>query len=211
MVLHQIPQINSQQREFFSKGHTLDIDFRRNQLRQLLENTRKHEAALLAALKQDLGKPETEAFVGEIAFCYEELRLAIKKLNRWSKPTRVPGQWHQALARCRIHSQPLGQVLIIGPWNYPVQLILAPLIGALAAGNTVVLKPSELAPQTSRCLAELIKKTFPPEQVWCIEGGAEISQALLAEKWNHIFFTGGLRVGKVVMEAASKYLTPVTL
>jgi len=206
-----VPAILSHQRKFFATGRTLEADFRRESLRKLADSIRKHELEILEALRQDLGKCETEAFIGEVAFSLDEIKFTLKHLNGWMKPRRVSTPLVQAVGSSYIHQEPLGVVLIIGPWNYPFQLLIAPLIGALAAGNCAIVKPSELAPATSKVTAKVLRDAFDESFVATVEGGIEASQALLAQRFDHIFFTGGTAVGKVVMTAAAKYLTPVTL
>lgn len=200
-----------QQRDFFRTHKTKPIEFREAQLRALRDAIRESEQAVYAAVQSDLGKCAEEAFLGEIGLVYEEIGFALKNLRRWMRPEWVPTPLLSAIGRSQIHRDPLGVVLIIGPWNYPFQLLAAPLVAALAAGNCAVLKPSELAPATSKIVAKLVKETFEPEVVTVMEGGVDLSTALLAEKWDHIFFTGGTAIGKVVMTAAAKHLTPVTL
>ncbi len=140
-----------------------------------------------------------------------EIRLSIKKLSRWAKPKKVSASWINFPSSEWIHKEPYGSVLVIAPWNYPFQLALSPVIGAIAAGNTVVLKPSEMSPHTSAILKEIIEAVFSPEHVTVVEGGIEISQELLAQRWDYIFFTGSTQVGQIVYESAAKHLTPVTL
>ena len=160
-------------------------------------------------LSRQTSVPESEAYL-EIA-SIGEVNYALKNLKSWVKPRKVPASIDQFPASARIYPEPLGVVLIIGPWNYPFQLMISPLVGAIAAGNCALLKPSEIASHTSEVVADMISKTFDPAYVAAVEGGVEISQQLLAEKFDHIFFTGGTKIGRIVMEAAAKHLTPVTL
>jgi acyl-CoA reductase-like NAD-dependent aldehyde dehydrogenase len=199
------------QREFFATGRTRSLDFRLDALRKLKAAVKASEEEIFTALKSDLGRSPTETYIGEVGFLYEEIRYTLKHLKGWAKPRRVWSPITTALSKSRVYYEPLGVVLVIGPWNYPFQLILAPLVGAIAAGNCAVLKPSELAPATSRVLAKIIREAFDPGFVTVTEGGVETSQALLEERFDHIFFTGGANVGRVVLTAAAKYLTPVTL
>lgn len=199
-----------QQRQFFATGATKDVEFRIAQLKALRQAIVSHQAAILDALKADLHKSVFEAYAAEIGVV-QEIDQALKSIRRWVKPKSVSVSLMQAPGRARIQPEPLGLVLIVGPWNYPVQLMISPLVGAIAAGNCVVLKPSELAPHTSQIIAEIIHKTFDPHYISVFEGGVEVSQALLAEKFDHIFFTGGTAIGKIVMAAAAQHLTPVTL
>ncbi|MDZ7958928.1 MAG: aldehyde dehydrogenase [Aulosira sp. DedQUE10] len=205
-----VADIIRKQREFFQTGKTKDVAFRIAQLKILKQAILENEQAIVQALKADLHKPEFETYATEI-FVIKEIDYAIKHINTWTKPQKaaVPIDFFQYSAK--IYSEPLGVVLIIGPWNYPFNLIIAPLVGAIAAGNCTILKPSELAPHTSSLLAEMIAKYFDPAYIALVEGGVETSKNLLAEKFDYIFFTGGTTVGKIVMEAAAKNLTPVTL
>jgi aldehyde dehydrogenase (NAD+) len=209
-IRDQISSIIQQQRSFFGTSKTKDVDFRLTQLRALRQAVVEHQDAVIAALKADLGKPEPEAYLTEIGVT-KEIDYAIKHLRVWAKPQKVSLPLEQLPGSARIYAEPLGVTLIIGPWNYPFHLMILPLVGAIAAGNCALLKPSELAPHTSRVLAELIQATFDPAYITVIEGGLEVSQALLDQKFDHIFFTGGTAIGKIVMAAAAKHLTPVTL
>ncbi|WP_069789466.1 aldehyde dehydrogenase [Cyanobacterium sp. IPPAS B-1200] len=198
-----------EQRKFFASGQTKSYDFRLQQLKKLKEAIALRQDKILEALHQDLGKPSLEG-------CFElavisEISYAIKNLKKWMKPKRVSAGIENFPACAKIHSEPLGVVLIIGPWNYPFTLMISPLLGAIASGNCAMLKPSELAPHTSALITELIKDIFPPEYICIQEGGVEVAQELLATKFDHIFFTGGTKIGQIVMESAAKQLTPVTL
>lgn len=199
------------QRAYFATGQTRDIDFRIEQLRRLKNAIVKNEAQIMKAVKADMNKPEFEAFTSEIALCIEEISHAIKSLPQWSRPKRVRTPIMHFISSSRIITEPVGVVLIIAPWNYPFQLSIAPLIAALSAGNCAVVKPSELAPNTSAVITKILSETFDPAYVRSVEGGVETTTALLKERFDHIFFTGGTAVGRVIMEAASKHLTPVTL
>lgn len=212
-MIAQLPirDIICQQREFFNTGKTKDIGFRITQLKKLEKAVIEHEAAIIAALKADLHKSEFETYSTEIALCKKEINYALKHIENWTKPQKANIPLEQLPGFGRIYPEPLGVVLIISPWNYPFLLIIAPLIGAIAAGNCAVLKPSEIAAHTSKLLADIFSKYFDPAYIAVVEGGVEISQQLLAEKFDHIFFTGGTTIGKKVMEAAAKHLTPVTL
>ncbi len=199
------------QRDFFQTGKTKDIPFRIQQLKTLKHAIIDNEAAIFHALKADLNKPLEESFTAEIVLVVKEIEYAIKHLKNWTKPKKAQIPWQFIPASAKIYPQPLGVVLIIGAWNYPFQLVIAPLIGAIAAGNCAIVKPSEIASQTSNLIAEIFEKYFDKSYLAAIEGGVETSQQLLAEKFDYIFFTGGNAVGKIVMEAAAKNLTPVTL
>lgn len=198
-----------QQRQFFTTGKTKNVEFRIAQLKRLKKSVSDYQEQIAAAVKADLNRPKFEAYF-ELGFV-TEINYTIKHLKSWSKPKKVSTSIEQFPSGAQIYPEPLGVVLIIGAWNYPFQLIISPLVGAIAAGNCAILKPSEIATNTSKLVADLIANTFDPAYIAAIEGGVETSQQLLAEKFDHIFFTGGTRVGKVVMKAAAKNLTPVTL
>lgn len=207
-----VPSVSAlltEQRQFFATGATKPLDFRLQQLRRLKAAILERQTDIVEAAKADLGRPEYEGYF-EIGVLME-LNHILKRLKCWIKPRRAGVPLSQWPASAWVQPDPLGAVLIIGPWNYPFQLLISPLMGAIAAGNCAILKPSELAPATSRVVAELVESTFAPNHVAVVEGGVETAQALLAQKFDHIFFTGGTRVGQIVMEAAAKQLTPVTL
>ncbi|MBD2260720.1 aldehyde dehydrogenase [Pseudanabaena sp. FACHB-2040] len=197
------------QRDFFATGVTKALDFRIDQLKRLKAAVLKYQDDIVAAAKADLGRPEYEAYfeIGVLS----ELDFIVKHLKSWAKPKRVGVTLTQLPASAWIQPEPKGVVLILGPWNYPFQLVISPLMGAIAAGNCALVKPSEIAPATSQVVAKLIKDTFDPAYIAVVEGGVETAQELLAHRFDHIFFTGGTRVGKVVMAAAAQHLTPVTL
>ena len=195
----------------FETGLTKSRSWRLSQLDALEHFLMEREQDILDALDADLGKPAMEAFGSEIGFPISELRLARKKLTAWMKPERVRTSLLAMPGRSYIYREPLGVTLIIAPWNYPFQLIVLPLIGAIAAGNCAALKPSDLAPHVSALLAKWIPKYFDRKAIRVIEGGAQETTALLRQNWDHIFYTGNGRVGRIVMEAAAKHLTPVTL
>ncbi|MEH1793279.1 aldehyde dehydrogenase [Nostoc sp.] len=208
--LSNIGDIIQNQREFFETGKTKDVAFRIEQLKNLKQAIIEHEQAIVEALHADLHKPEVETYLTEIGVV-KEIDYAIKHLNTWTKPKKAAVSFDFFSYSARIYPEPLGVVLIIGPWNYPFQLIISPLVGAIAAGNCAIIKPSEIASHTSDVIAKIIAKHFDPAYIAVVEGGVEASQKLLAEKFDHIFFTGGTAVGKIIMAAAAKYLTPVTL
>jgi aldehyde dehydrogenase (NAD+) len=203
--------IIASQRAYFQSGATRSNDFRLAQLRTLRDLLESNDADLLAALNADLGKSPQEAYTSEIAFLLGEIRHAIRRLPAWTKPERRKSPFIAWPARSVVRSEPLGVALIIGPWNYPLQLLLAPLIGAISAGNCAILKPSEMAPHTAELVGRLIRAAFPEEYIACVQGGRETAEALLAEKFDTIFFTGSTRTGKAVMAAAARHLTPATL
>ncbi|MCY1018191.1 aldehyde dehydrogenase family protein [Pyxidicoccus sp. MSG2] len=199
------------QRAYFETRVTLPLEWRREQLQALERAARKYEAEILAALKADLSKSAEEAYLTEVGSIYGELKGALKNVKAWMKPRKGSAPLVIQPARAYQYVEPLGVTLIIAPWNYPYQLAIAPLIGALAAGCTAVVKPSELSPATSSVLARMLGEAFPPEVVSVVEGGVAESQALLAERWDLIFFTGGTSVGRIVAEAAARHLTPTVL
>ncbi|MEM8638591.1 MAG: aldehyde dehydrogenase [Cyanobacteria bacterium P01_G01_bin.54] len=207
----QTQSLIAAQRNFFCTGQTRAYDFRMAQLQKLQAAIVADEAQILAALHQDLHKPAFEAVAAEIILVQDEITYARKHLKRWLRPQRVSAPLSQLPAKARIVPEPLGEVLIIGPWNYPFQLIIAPLIGAIAAGNCAILKPSELAPHTSAVIRDLITATFDSAYITVVEGDKDVTQDLLQHRFDHIFFTGGTGVGKIIMRAAAEHLTPVTL
>ncbi len=184
---------------------------RRAALEKLSDMVRRHEQEIFAAFESDFGKPEAEVIFSEILPVTQEVRHTLKHLRRWMKPRRVRASLPSFGTSARIMLQPRGVCLIISPWNYPLNLCLGPLVSCLAAGNSAILKPSEMTPAVSRLLARMVAETFPPDLVTVVEGGKDVSQALLALPFDHIFFTGSPAVGKVVMEAAARNLTSVTL
>lgn len=199
------------QRAFFAGGATRPVAFRRQALQRLRAAVVAHEADLLAALRADLGRPEAEAYASEVGFVLGELDFTLRRLEGWARPRRERTPMLLFPATSWIHPEPYGCTLVIGPWNYPLQLLLVPLVGALAAGNCVVLKPSELAPRTAEAVARIVAEAFDPAHVAVVQGGAEAVTDLLAQRFDYIFYTGGPRVGRIVMTAAARFLTPLTL
>jgi len=206
-----ISSIVENQREFFLTQKTKPISFRLEQLKKLKLVIEENENKIYEALSKDLGRPKFESYLTDFVVTIHAIKDAIKNLKRWSKPKKVPTPKILWPSRSEIHAEPYGVTLIIGPWNYPFQLIIDPLIGAIAAGNCAVLKPSELAPNTQKLICDLVNSIFDSNFVVSIGGGIPESQELLAQKFDYIFFTGGTSVGKIVYEAAAKNLTPVTL
>ena len=206
-----IPELVAAQRAYFQTGATQPAAFRLEQLERLRREMEARESEFLTALAADLGKPEIEAWISESAMVLSEIRHAQRHLHRWMKPRSAgvpllawPGRGH-------LRPEPLGVALIIGPWNYPVQLILAPLVAAIAAGNCAILKPSEHAPHTAAVITKMIRSCFPANYITVVEGERPAAEALLKEKFDHIFFTGSTATGRAVMTAAARHLTPVTL
>ncbi len=198
-------------RATFASGRTADLAWRRRQLQGVIDLVEQHEQRLLDAMAADLGKPAFDGWLTDLLTTRDEARFALAHLDRWVQPTSHPVPMVARPSKAWTEPQPLGVVLVIAPWNYPVQLVLSPLVGALAAGNCVLLKPSELAPATSAAIAELVPAYLDPDAVTVLEGGVDVTTELLALPWDHILFTGSTRVGKVVMAAAAQHLTPVTL
>lgn len=218
MIWHQemeqrleISTIVKQQREYFFTNETLDIEFRLESLKKLMRSIQKHEEDITAALNKDLNKSAFEAYETEIGIIYNEIRDMIRNLPRWSRIKRVPTPITQFKASSYICSEPYGVTLILSPWNYPFQLTMAPLAGSIAGGNCTVLKPSAYSPNTSQVIREIIEECFDKRYVAVVEGGREANGQLLKQKFDYIFFTGSVSVGKIVMEEAAKNLTHVTL
>lgn len=199
------------QQSFFETQKTKNIKFRKQALIRLKKEIVKSEDEICDALYQDFKKPRFESLATETQFVLSELQYAINNIDHWSKPKRTSSNLVNFPSSSYIHSEPYGNVLIISPWNYPFLLSMSPLIGAIAAGNTVVLKPSELTAKTSGVITKIIKNVFEEEYATVVEGGVKVSQELLKQKWNYIFFTGSSRVGKIIYKSAAEHLTPVTL
>lgn len=206
-----IPGVVSSLRETFKSGRSKSLIYRQQQLDALARFMNECESEIKEALFQDLGRPPQEAYTGDIAVVTKEIAETRKYLSAWMAPKKVSTMFALQPASSHIQSEPLGVVLIISPWNYPIQLSLMPLIGAIAAGNCAILKPSEMAPATSKLLATMLPLYLGSDSVKVIEGAVPETTALLAEQFDHIFFTGSEPVGKIVMTAAAKHLTPVTL
>ncbi|KIM12835.1 MAG: aldehyde dehydrogenase [Sulfuricurvum sp. PC08-66] len=206
-----IETVLSAQRAFFATNATKSIAFRKAQLSKLRAQLKANEALLFEAIYEDFHKSVFETYATEIGFLYHEIDVALKNLARWSKPKRLWSDIANFPSFSYIVPEPLGCVLVIGAWNYPYQLSLAPAIAALASGNTVVLKPSEIAPRTSSVMASLINSAFEPNTFCVLEGGVEETTAILAHAFDKIFFTGSTAVGRIIYEAAAKHLTPVVL
>jgi aldehyde dehydrogenase (NAD+) len=197
--------------EEFARGTTRPLEWRRGQLQAIHRLLRDRETDLVEAMRLDLGRPAAESWVTDLAVTLQEVKYALRHLDRWAgpEPVRVPLVEHPAAAK--IVREPLGVVLVIAPWNYPIQLLIVPVIGALAAGNCVVAKPSEVAGHCAALIARLADDYLDSRCVAVVNGGVPATQELLAQRFDHIFFTGSSRVGRLVMEAASRHLTPVTL
>lgn len=196
---------------FFNTHKTKNLKFRKQQLKLLSKNIKNHENKLLDALYKDLGKSKVEAYATEIGMLLKSIKLMRKELKNWSKTKQTDTPLYLFPTKSYIKKEPYGTVLIIGPFNYPVQLVFEPLIGAIAAGNTAIVKPSELTPHVAIVIRDIIEDTFDETYVSVVEGGIEETQTLLSLPFDYIFFTGSEKVGKIVYEAAARKLIPVTL
>ncbi|MBA4492958.1 aldehyde dehydrogenase [Paenactinomyces guangxiensis] len=203
--------IVQEQKQFFYTGKTRELSFRLHQLKKLRDAIRRYEPDIVTALKKDLNKSEFESYTTEIGFLLEEIKYTTKHLKSWAKPKKAKTPLTHLGSQSMIYPEPYGVTLIIAPWNYPFHLAIAPLIGAMAAGNCAVIKPSEFTPHVSKVILQMLEGIFEREFVAVVEGGPETSTALLQERFDYIFFTGSVRVGKIIMETAAKTLTPVTL
>ena len=210
-MTQEITSLVQRQREFFAAGKTKPIQFRLATLDALATAIRRREGEILGALAADMKKPPFEAYASEVGGVLDSITLFRSNLSDWATPRPVPTPLHSFPATSSVHPLPRGVALIIGPWNYPFLLMLDPLVAAIGAGNCAVLKPSEFAPRTSAVIAALVRDTFDSGFITVVEGDAHMAQALLAERFDHIFFTGGNSVARLVMQAAAKHLTPVTL
>lgn len=210
-VAPAIAEVVHAQRSCFAAGNTLPQRAREEVLRAFLSAVEHHESQIIEALAEDMGRSSTEAYLSEVGYVTGEIRNAIKSLGGWMRPKRMLAPLAAAPSLSMLVPQPLGMTLIVAPWNYPVQLALAPLVGAVAAGNVCVLKPSELAPASSAVVKAIVDMAFDPKWVAAIEGGVETSQALLEHRWDHIFFTGGTEVGRIYAKAGAEHLSRVTL
>jgi aldehyde dehydrogenase (NAD+) len=207
----EIPTLLANQRAFWATGQTRSLEWRITALKKLKTAILRYEPDLIAALEQDLRKPLLESYTSELGMVIDEINFALKNLKKWVRPQKVKANLLTFPAQSYLLKEPYGVVLIIAPWNYPVQLALSPLVGAIAAGNCCILKPSELAPATTLVLEKLLDASFAPEFAKVITGDAATSQCLLGEHFDKIFFTGSPQVGKIVMAQAARHLTPVTL
>ena len=204
-------KILQKQREFFASDATKPYAFRLEQLKKLKKLLQENQQAIMDALYADLHKGPFEAYTTEVGFNLRSLGHAIKALKTWMKPVRHRGEIFLPFTKALVQSEPKGNILLIGPFNYPFQLVLEPLIGAIAAGNTAIMKPSEYTPKTEAILEKIINNNFDPQYLYVVKGDAKVTTELLTLRFDHIFFTGSTRVGQIVYEAASKHLTPVTL
>ena len=206
-----VTEILEKQRAFFASGATRNVAFRKRALLRLKAALAQHEEEIYKALEADLNKSKSESYLTELGIVLDEIGYHVKHVSRWAKNRRVRTPLAHFPAKSFRSPEPYGVALIMAPWNYPVQLCLSPLVGAISAGNCAVLKPSAYAPAVSALMAKIVGETFLPEYVAVVEGGRAQNQALLEERFDYIFFTGSVSVGKLVMEAAAKHLTPVSL
>lgn len=204
-------KIKETQQKYFAKGTCLDLAYRKKMLKALRAEIVAREEEICAAVHKDFKKSEFEALLSETQFTLAELDTTIKKMNAWARREKVRANLANFPSSDYIYKEPYGNVLVIAPWNYPFNLAIAPMIAAVAAGNTVCLKPSELTPNTSAIISDIIGKVFEPGHVQVVQGGVETATDLLNQRWDYIFFTGSVPVGKIVYRAAAKHLTPVTL
>jgi aldehyde dehydrogenase (NAD+) len=207
----EIQTIIEKQKLFFESGRTLDINFRLDVLKRLKATIIKHEKDVYEALRADFNKPEFETYASENGLVLQELGTMIRNLKKWARPKRVYTPILHWPARSYFIREPYGRVLIISPWNYPFQLLFMPLVGAVAAGNCVLGKPSRHAKHTSELMSQLVAGQFDPDHISIIRGGGEVNQWLLEEQFDYIFFTGSTATGKKVMQSAARHLTPVSL
>lgn len=209
--LRTLKELYAKQKVFHQELKNKPLAFRIEHLKKLKQQLALKEQEILKALHSDLGKSDFEGYTSEVLMVHKELDLFIKNLKQWAAPKRIPGSLLNFPSQDYILSESYGSVLMISPWNYPFQLSMIPLIGAVAAGNTVVLKPSEFAPNSSKIMIDVLEAVFDADWVKVVEGDAQTAQELLKLKWDYIFFTGSTAVGKIVAQAAALHLTPVTL
>lgn len=206
-----ISEIVQLQKDFFKTHKTKNLNFRKMYLEKMQDLIQKNEDSLYEAIKKDFGKSRFDTFTTEISFILNDIKYYLKNLKSLSKPKKVSTNLTNQIGKSRIYPEPLGNILVIGAWNYPYQLSLSPIIAAMAAGNCCILKPSEIAENTMKLMAKIINENFPPEYLYVFEGGVDETTELLKLQFDKIFFTGSTKVGKIVYEAAAKNLTPVTL
>lgn len=211
LTIQYIEQLLQQQKQFFLTGKTLSLAYRKVMLNKLKQAILHHQQELEQALFADLGKSKQECYTTEIGFVLQEISHTLKHLKKWTRPKKVKSPMTVYYSKSYITKQPFGSTLIVGPFNYPFQLLIAPLVASLSAGNCAVLSPSELTPNTAGVIQKLINTTFDKQYVYCVEGSIENNTILINSKFDKIFFTGSTKVGKIVMQAASNNLVPVTL
>ena len=211
MTVAQIDAIHQKQKAYFASGATRAITFRKQQLKKLKQAVLDHQSELEAAVWKDLRKSKEEFYITEINVVLSEIDHHLKNMSQWSKPKRVPSPYFLFPAKTSIYHQPYGVSLIISPWNYPFQLLINPLIGAISAGCTAVLKPTPEVPNVAAVMEKMIATSFAPEYITLLQGGIPTNELLLQKQFDLIFFTGSSRVGKIIMKAAAEHLTPVVL
>ena len=209
--MYDIKKTIEKQREFFDSGKTKNIYYRIIQLNSLYKAIKKYENEIMRSLKLDLNKAPFEAYETEIGIVLEEIKYAINNVSKWAKPKRVKTPIMHIPSASHIYTEPYGSVLIMSPWNYPFQLAMAPLVGSIAAGNCSIVKTSEYSIHTSEIIEKIINEVYDESYVAVMRGGIDFNRTLLDEKFDYIFFTGSPQVGRIVMESASRHLTPVTL
>jgi aldehyde dehydrogenase (NAD+) len=206
-----IDLILKSQKDFFNSNATKDLSFRINALNKLKKIIIEYEEPLLEALYKDLGKSEFEGYSTEVGIVLSEITHTLKHINKWAKPKKVPTQLTNFKSRSYIYPEPYGNILIMSPWNYPFQLSIAPLIGAISGGNTAIIKPSRFSEHTTSLMCEMLNDNFPQEFIYVIDGHETSSQEILERKFDYIFYTGSIPIGKIVMTKAAESLTPITL
>ncbi len=209
--MNNVKELIDCQRTYFNEGNTLDINIRINNLKKLKSAIIANEKQILKSLKMDLGKSYAEGYMTEVGMILDEIGFLVKHLKSWAKPKRVRTSLANIPSKNILYREPYGVTLIVSPWNYPFQLTMAPLIGAIAGGNTAIIKPSRKSINTTNIMTKIIEENFEGEFIKVVNAGPGSNEAVLKEKFDYIFFTGSVRVGKLVMEAASKHLTEVTL
>ena len=208
---NRLDEVLNKQKQFFASHQTKDINFRRKNLKKLLFAINEYEEEIASCLKQDLNKSYEEAYLTEISLVKSEIKFHLKNLSKWTKVQRVSTPVYLLPSRSKIQYEPLGISLIIAPWNYPFQLVFCPLVGVISSGCCAILKPSPNAPNTALLMEKIITEVFSEEYISLVHGDKEETQLLLKKRFDHIFFTGSTRVGKIVMKAAAEFLTPVVL
>ena len=210
-IQEDIRTVLQSQREFFASGQTLPVAWRIEQLKKLYDSIKKYENDIYSALNADLLKNPFDSYATEIGIVLSEISYALRNVKKWGKIRKISSKFFMYPSKSKVFPEPFGTVLVMSPWNYPFQLSLTPLVSAIAAGNTVVLKTSEFSKATNQVIRQILSECFESNYVTVIEGGSVVNQLLLHEKFNFIFFTGSQTVGKIVMESAAKFLTPVCL
>lgn len=206
-----LPGLVAEQRSFFRAGGTRSLEFRKTALRRLEKALVGHTDEILEVLAEDIGKPGLEAYLPEVHFLLTEIRDAIKKMNRRMKPRRVGNPFYFLPARSEVRREPFGVALVFSPWNFPFQLAISPLVAAIAAGNCVILKPSEMSPKTAELISKIVRIAFDPAHATVVLGEAEVASKLLEQSFDFVFYTGSEKIGRIVAKAAADDLTPVVL